>query len=224
MKKIFFSFFLICFRHCVIAQINDAQLWENITVEKNITQKISTRIVQQARFTENVSLPSFNYFDIGINYKINKHIHATLAYVWVEKRQLTDFWSTRHQAYACITFRKKINKFLLSDRQMFLWQVKDYYTSDFGYVPDYYLRNKFTIRYDKYFKVAPYLAEEIYYRTYGPDDPYQFHFNRLRCFAGIFYRPNLINEFEAYYLIEHHFNIADPVTNWIIGLGYTHTF
>ncbi len=206
------------------AQINDAQLWENINVEKNITSKLAARLNQEGRITENLSRPSFNYFDLGVNYKITKHIHATLAYVWVEKRQLDDSWSTRHQAYAAFSFRKKLKGFLLSDRQMFLWQVKDIFSSAYGHIADYYLRNKVTIRWDKTFRFQPYVASELYYRTYGPNDNWQFHFNRVRYFAGVFYHPNLINEFEAYYLIEHHFNINNPPTNWVIGLGYTHTF
>src|SRR5438093_218498 len=108
MKKMFFFFLVIFgFRQYDFAQNNDAQLWENIILEKNISQKLSARIVQQGRITENISKPSYNYFDCGFNYKINKHVHATIAYVWVEKRQQTDFWSTRHQAYAALTFRKK---------------------------------------------------------------------------------------------------------------------
>jgi hypothetical protein len=224
-KKLLFCFlFLFRITHIAFAQINDAQVWENVNVEKIISQKFSARINQEGRITENFSRLGFSYLDVGVNYKINKHIHATLAYVWVEKKQLDDTWSARHQAYIDFTFRKKIKGFLVADRQMFLWQVKDYFSSATGRIPDYYLRNKITIRWDKTFKFQPYAAAEIYYRTYGPNDSWQFHFNRIRYFAGVFYHPNLINEFEAYYLIEHHFNIIAPPTNWVIGLGYTHTF
>jgi|GEM_PF-387791 len=215
------------------AQINDAQFWENINIEKKLTQQLTVRAVQEGRFTENFTRPSFNYFDVGFNYKINKHLHATLAYVWVEKRQLNDLLSTRHQAYTDLTIRKKFNNFLFSDRQMFLWQVKNYYTSPLGKFNDFYFRNKITIRYDKYFKVAPYIASEIYYRVYGPSEYMQYHFNRIRYFGGVFYRPDLINEFELYYLIQHQFDRYNAPQNnnnlaktnyWIIGLGYSHSF
>jgi len=206
------------------AQYNDAQLWENINVEKNITPKLLARINQEGRVTENLTIPSFNYFDIGLCYKVNKHIHITLAYVWEVKRQFDESWSTRHQAYLDVTLRKKIKSFMFTDRQMLMWQVKDYFTSQYGKIPDYYLRNKFTIKYEKFFKIVPYLAEETYFLTSGPNDGTRDSFNRMRYFAGILYHPNLINEFEVYYLIEHQFNIVNPPTNWVIGLGYTHTF
>ena len=127
-KQLYFGIILMLFLgHTVSAQINDAQLWENINVEKNITQKLSARINQEGRVTENFSRFSFNYFDSGFNYKFNKHIHATIAYVWVEKKQPDDSWSIRHQAYLAFTFRKKFKGFLLSDRPMFLWQGKDFF-------------------------------------------------------------------------------------------------
>lgn len=208
----------------MFSQSNDAQLWENINFEYNINQKWVARINQESRITDNFTRPSFNYFDVGLNYKINKHIHATLAYVWVEKRKPTDIWSARHQAYFYLTFRKKFNGLLITNRQMVLWQVKDYYSSQDGHIPDYYLRNKTTIRWDKSFRFQPYVATEIYYQTYGPDKVWQQHFNRVRYFAGVFYHPNAVDEFETYYLIEHHFNSNTPPTNWVIGVGYAHTF
>lgn len=222
--KLFFILFIYGISKISVAQVNDAQFWENINFEKFIRPKLVARINHEGRISENFTRPSFYYFDIGLNYKINKHIHATLAYVWGEKRKLDDTWSKRNQAYFDFTFRQKIKGFLLCDRQMFLWQVKDYFTSRNGHLPDYYLRNKITIKWCKTFRFQPYVASEIYYQMYGPDIPWQFHFNRIRYFAGIFYHPNLINEFEAYYLIDHHFNINNPPTNWVIGLGYTHVF
>jgi hypothetical protein len=222
MKKFLFFLQLIFFCLKINAQINDAQLWENINLEKNISKRLLIRINQEGRISENITRPSFNYFDLGLNYKFNKHIHFTIAYVWAEKRLVTDFWSTRYQAYADVTFRKKMKGFMLTDRQMVLWQVKDYFVSAKGKIPDYYLRNKITVKYEREFRFQPYIASEIYYKINQPASDY--HFNRVRYFAGIFYHPNLINEFEAYYLLENHFHEKNPQTNWVIGLGYSHTF
>jgi hypothetical protein len=227
MKRVcncFLCFIAICFFfQFANAQTNDAQLWENINLAKNINPRLLARINHEGRITENITRPSFYYFDLGLDYKISKHFHATLAYVWVEKRLINDFWSTRHQAYFDIVGKIKWKNFQISDRQMFLWQVKDYYSSDNGKVPDYYLRNKLTIKYEKNFKLSPYIAAEIYYKM-NDKNYLRYHFNRTRYFAGLFYRTNLKNEFEVYYLLEKHFNITDPPTNWIIGVGYTHLF
>ena len=169
-KKLLFCFIAMLFlRHAVQAQFNDAQLWENINIEKNLSPRLLARINQEGRTTDNFSRFSFNYFDMGLTYKINKHIHATLAYVWVEKQQKDDAWSTRHQAYADITLRQKFKGFMITDRQMFLWQVKDYFSSANGRIPDYYLRNKITIKYEKNFKIEPCSRSAAFRRRWNAD-------------------------------------------------------
>ncbi|MGZ4033968.1 MAG: DUF2490 domain-containing protein [Bacteroidia bacterium] len=234
-KLLFCILFISGITKVSFAQVNDAQLWQNINVEKNLTQRILVRVNEEGRVTENFTRPSFIYLDFGATYKLNKHLHITLAYVWVEKRLVTEFWSTRHQGYLDFTFRKKIHQFQINYRLMFLGQVKDYYTSQNGKLIDYYFRNKLTIKYEKNFRYVPYIASELYYWINKPDISNRYGFNRVRYFAGIFYHPNLINEFEAYYLIEQQFNTnnspegnsysnLNPPHNWVVGLGYTHTF
>lgn len=224
MKKfllLLFSVFILT--PIVSAQINDAQFWENIIVEKTLSKKLSVRVVQQGRITENITRPSFNYFDLGGNYKLNKHVHLCLAYVWAIKRQLDDTWSNRHQAYASVTFKGKWKDFVLNDRNMILWQVKDVETSRYGRYPDYYYRNKMTLRYELNFHWAPYLAAEAYYHL-NSHDVAAYSIDRTRYFAGLFYRLNIYHELEGYYMIERHPNTVDPATNWVIGLGYTYSF
>lgn len=210
--------------HSSFAQVNDAQFWENVNLEKNINPRLLFRVVQEGRITDNFRSASFNYFDFGLSRKFNKHIHGTIAYVWAEKRRPDESWSPRHQVYAYLSFKKKIKDLTLVDRQMVLWQVKDYNTSLSGKIPDYYLRNKVTVRYDRYFKLAPYLAAEIYYKANSKERAVASRFDRLRAFAGLFYRTDKANEFEVYYLFEKHLNTANPQTNWVLGLGYTHSF
>src|SRR4051812_27780192 len=77
------------------AQVNDAQVWENVNVEKVFTPKLTARLIQEGRVTDNFSNFSFNYFDAGVNYKFNKRFHGALAYVWVEKQRLDEVWSAR---------------------------------------------------------------------------------------------------------------------------------
>lgn len=234
---------LICFlllfsiNKIIVAQsrpVKDAALWENIYLEKNITPKLIARINEEGRITENMTNPSFIYADVGINYKYNKHLHLALAYVLTQKQQKTETWSTRHQAYISATLRKKLKDIFFDNRAMFQWQVQDIYSSPTGKYAQYYIRNKFSIKYEKYFKFQPYVASEVYYFLNQPYTNWQFKFNRVRYFAGLYYNPNLINQWEIYYLFENNFNqianytsnnvAPNPQNNYILGLGYSHSF
>ena len=235
MKKQFLLVILfISAKAYCIAQYNDAQLWENIYIEKNITKRWIARVNEEGRITNNITNPSFYYFDIGVNYKMSKHFHFEFAYVIGQKENnaFNEAWTTRHQAYIAVTLREKFGDFSINDRNMVQWQVQDIYTTATGKFPQYMLRNKFTIKYDKSFKWQPYISDEIYYQVNQlPGENMQYHFNRNRTFLGLYYNVNLINQWEAYYLIENNFN-QNPESknpsqqniNWIIGLGYSHTF
>jgi len=235
-KKLALVLFIASQSIKMIAQspaLNDAEVWENIYLEKNITPKLVARINEEGRVTDNMAHPSFIYADVGFNYKLNKHVHLALAYVLTQKQQKNETWSTRHQAYFSVTLKKKFKNFVFDDRSMFQWQVQDVYSSPTGRYAEYYLRNKFSIKYEKFFKIQPYLAEEVYYYINQPYVYWLYDFNRVRYFAGVYYNISLINQWELYYLFENNFNqistsqtkvAINPQNNFILGLGYSHTF
>ncbi len=209
--------------------LNDASFWQNIYLEKKIAKHTFFRINEEGRLTNNFSRPGFVYLDAGINYKLSKFIHLSLAYVANEKKQKTDFWSMRHQVYMSCTLKKSIKDFTFDYRTMIQWQVKDVRSSSSGKIPQYYLRGKTTIKYERHFKFQPYIANELYYFLTQLDARPAYHFNRSRYFAGLYYHPDKVNELEFYYLFENNFNLTkgsssttpiNPQNNWIIGIGY----
>lgn len=220
MKQIlFFILFSFTLSDFCFSQYDDAQFWENIYLEKNITQKWIIHVNEEGRMTENFSRPSYIYTDWGITYKVNKHLHFTAAYVPILKRQTNDFMSLRHQFYVDFTLKKKIHHFVFYDRQMFQNQYNDILRSEGWNIPNYYLRNKVTVKYNTKGSFIPYVAEEIYFQ-WNNNQSNGKETDRMRFYAGCFYEMNAINEFELYYLVEPHYHISPAFTNWIVGLGY----
>ena len=218
-KLLFLFIFLLCEKN-IFCQYDDAQLWQNIYVERNITQKLLFRVNEEGRITENVTRPSYIYADMGFEYKQSKHFHIQAAYVPIAKRQVNNYISWRHQFYIAFTLKKKIGRFVFYDRQMFQDQYNDINrTSDWN-IPSYYLRNKVTIKYNiKKKPFIPYVAEEYYFQ-YSNTQLNGKESDRMRFYLGCFYEKDLLNEFELYYLIEPHYNVTPAFTNWIIGVGY----
>lgn len=224
MKKIYLLLFLIqtaC--SCkLFAQNDDAQFWENIYLEKNLTQRWALHVNEEGRLTNNFTSPNYIYADFGLTYKVNKHIHCTAAYVPIAKKLPTGFVSFRHQMYIDAVFKFKFHHFTIYDRQMFQNQYNDILHSSDWNIPSYYIRNKVTVKYKTKSRVTPYMAEELYFE-WDNSKKNSNQIDRIRYFAGLFYRLNGINELEAYYLIEPHFHSRQAYTNWIIGLGFSHT-
>lgn len=202
------------------AQTQDAQLWENLNFEKALGSNFTFRFSHEGRFTNNDSRLTYYYGDFGIGYDIPRTHFGILAdYVFIRKQTTELWWSTRHQAYIAGTWKQKFGDFILHDRQMVMTQVKDINRSAYGKIPEWYLRNKVTLKYNFNFYWSAYVAEEVYWHMGLHDGSSPV--NRMRYFAGMFYRPNRVSEFELYYLIEHHEHIVDPSTNYVLGVGYT---
>jgi hypothetical protein len=229
LKKIITTYlFILCFTG-VIAQQQDAALWENIYLEKPITPRVCIHLNHQGRITENITQFHYAYADFGVTYRFNKNFHATVDYVFVEKYLNKSGYSNRHQFYIALTYKQKINSFVFYYRHMFQEQVQDIYSSDIGRIPVFFSRSKITLKY-KLDRFTPYIASELYVKILETpkaghlSEPYGAHPNRVRYFAGSFYRLNKLNELEFYYLIEKHFNENNPLTNYVIGIGFAHTF
>src|ERR1051325_3133636 len=230
MKKIItFSllFFLSVFELGAQKAINDFQVWENIYLEKNLSKKSVAHFNHEGRITENATQFRYAYADFGVTWKFKKAVRFSADYVLLFKKTfnnentgLTN--SIRHQFYVTATFRKKLHKIFLSDRNMLQWEWDDIGTSVNGLVPQLYYRNKLTAKYDLG-NLAPYFAVEQYY-SFIYYDKYGHQFDRGRYYAGLFYQLNAVNELEGYFMMERHYDVNHPQVNWVVGFGFSHAF
>ena len=218
---------ILCgFAGLVKAQTQDAQLWENIYLEKMLSKKSSIHFNHEGRISNNISQFSYAYGDFGYTGEIIKNLSYSVDYVLVLKK-IRDTPSTRHQWYVDLSYKIKMDPLSISFRSMFQQQVQDVYSSDAGAIPEDYWRNKITVKYsfEKYpwYKIKPYAAAE-FYDFLDRNTKYQPGLNRIRYFAGIYYSINKKNEIEVYYLIENNLIINKPPENNVTDLGYATTF
>ena len=219
-KSIFLYFIVLLAPMGVIAQYNDLGLWQNLTLEKKINQKWIAHISERVRFNNNISQLYYIDCDMGITYRLNKKIHFSLDYVYIDRLSSTQQFGSRHQYYFNIVAKKKWNNLSLSYRGMIQMEYRQFLSSENGLVPDFIERNKFTLKYKTPF-FTPYLASEIYLQLTGP---YAMLFNRNRYFVGTFYQLNKVDELEFYFLYEHNYMNVNPPQKYVIGIGFSHTF
>lgn len=206
------------------AQTRDAQLWENIYFEKNLSRNFQVRVNHEGRLTDNFSHFGYGYLDMGLSHQWNKHLRTALDYVFVVKQHIQPELNIRHQFYFAAIYKQKFGPFTSYLREMVQEEVQDIHRSSEGGVPDWYLRNKLTVRYNPpRGRITPYFATELYYHT-SRNSPVGNEFDRARYFLGGFYLLNPVDQIEGYYMIEQHFNVTDPATNFVIGVGFQHSF
>lgn len=205
---------------------NDAALWMNAYLEKKLGSRFNVHVNEVLRFNHNITRYYYSYTDVGFTYKIKDWWHATLDYVFVtndapNNHFTADFLSIRQQLYFDMAFKYDFGDFRINYRTMVQGQVKDLYSSKIGYIPNWYYRNKLTLKYNLSRRVTPYVASEIYYHF---DTNQGDEFDRARYYAGFFYHIYSHSDLEFYYMIQDQFQINQPSTDYVIGLGYAHYF
>lgn len=223
MKRITISFVLINLINLTqisYGQRSDANLWASVSLEKLANPKLLFHFQQAARVGQNITQLNYSFSDIGTTYKFNKHVQTSLNYRFINRINNIQDLSLRHRLYWTLTLKKKVKPFTLVYRHRIQYQIEDVYSSETGQTPHYYTRSKITIKYDLK-RFTPYLASELQSKIV---DWEQLVSKKLRFFAGCNYKFNKTDELNLYYLIDKRFNQTDPLTNYVIGIGFTHTF
>lgn len=223
LKKTTLSFVLlnlICLTQLCYGQRNDANLWASVSLKKLASPKVLLHFKQAARVSQNITQLNYSFSDIGMTYIFNKNINTSLDYRFINKLNSIQDLSLRHRLYWTLTLKKKIKPFVLVYRHRIQYQLEDINSSETGQIPKYYTRSKITIKYDLN-KFTPYIAAELQSKIV---DWEQLTTKKLRLFAGCGYKINNTDEINLYYLIDKRFNQIDPITNYVIGIAYTHTF
>ena len=203
------------------AQYNDAGLWLGISVEKKLTSSTSLLFNEECRFNENMSQAETIFSDLGLSHKLNKYFAVSLNYRFVEKRNLDASYSTRHRLYGDVSGKYKIKKFTFSLRERIQSQVRDYYSSETGRFPIWYLRSKLSIKYNLSRKITPVASVELFYQLNNPEGN---ELDNIRYSIGFEYAFNKRHAIEPYYLIQQEVHVNNPVTDFIAGLSYSITF
>lgn len=215
---------LVLFAKPVFAQefSDDAAIWTNFYFEKKVSDKWTIHLNQQNRINENVTRFNLAYADVGVTYKLNKYASVMGDYVFSQNRKFDLSFKSRHQGYVALMLHARMGRWRFNYRNMFQSQVEEYFSSEKGKVPEYYERNKVTVKYDLNKYVSLYSAQEIYYPLYQEKNK---GFDRSRTFAGMFYNLNKQMQIELYFLFQRELNAFDATRRvFVYGLGYSYEF
>jgi hypothetical protein len=200
--------------------------WNSFSVEAKLSKKISVLANEECRIKENLSRLNLFYTEVGFQYRPVSFIKTSIVYRWIDKYQFEDgSFSFRNRLMWDFTIKKNLNKKLsLSYRHRLQAEKKDRYSSEKGYLTEYYSRNKFTFKYQINKKIDAYTSVEFRYQLHdyrNLESENTWHRNRYQ--TGFDYAINNKNEFGIYYLIQHEYNVSIPENFSVIGLQYSLT-
>jgi hypothetical protein len=205
--------------HCysLKSQNQDAQVWTSVNLEAKIVKKLTANVAQEVRFNENVTEVGTIYTDLGLEYKLNKHFQVSINYRFVEKRRTDDYYSFRQRIYIDLKYDEKIKPFQIQFRSRIQDEVSDIERAADGGIPEYYLRNKLTLKLDKWKKLTPFVSVELFSPL---EDEYKGLFDNIRSSAGIDYDLSKHHKVELFYMIQQELNVSQPETDFVLGVGY----
>lgn len=198
-------------------QVKDAGLWTSLNFETKLVKKLSFSISQELRFNENITELGAAFTDAGLSYKLNKHFQFAANYRFTQRRRLDDYYSFRQRYYVDIKYSYKLKPFEISIRSRFQDQYSDIGRASDGGVPEYYLRNKLSLKWDINKPYTPYISFELFSPLNYPRINV---FNAMRATAGIEYAFSKHHKIDIYYMIQKAVNESQPETDFILGLGY----
>lgn len=216
MRTRFLFLLVFIFSSVARAQENDAGFWVSAEVEKEVLKNFSLGLTEELRLKNNYGDFAQLLTDFGGVYKPLKFFSIGLYYRYSIIRNEELIYRKRHRMYVAMTARAKKNKLTLSNRLIALSQYSAVKSSETGKTPENYLRDKITIRYDMKKKWEVFGAAELFlpvnHSARGTPDEIRFQ-------AGI-EKGIKKSTIEGYFMIKKDINMPDPLTSYIIGIGY----
>lgn len=201
----------------LVAQVNDAGMWIGIDLEKKLGSGLALQFSDEIRMNENISEVGTWLNELGLDYRINKVISASIAYRLIQKRRLDDSYSTRHRYLININFREKLGNFNFTFRTRYQSQYTDVLSSENGNSPDNYLRTRMVVKYNTNRKYTPFLSGETFFHLNHPEGVV---FDNYRINGGISYEWNKKSSLNLGYMMDREINVSDPWTNYVITLSW----
>ena len=200
----------------------DAGSWNTFNVDYKLNKKLTAVFTEELRFKENFTRLNLFYTNLGLEYKLSNMLKVAIIYRFVEKYRDDNSFSFRHRIMFDLTLKKKFDKIGFSYRQRVQAEKRDIYSSDIGYLPEWYSRNKFTLKYDTDKRYTPYAAVELQYQFHNPREWESDNtLHRSRYSIGVDYKINKKSTFGLYYLIQREFNVVNPQYLYIVGMEYS---
>lgn len=193
----------------------------SVNAEKKLTKAISVSLAGELRLDKNLSRAGTCFSEIGLNYRFSKKLRLSANYRYMAKSRNDGSYSNRHRYYFDLSYREKISSLTMLFRTRFQSQYADVFSSPEGKIPEYYSRNKLTVKYDVSKKITPYISAETFTPLCNING---ISIDDVRYAAGAEYSFNRIHTIDLFYMLQQEYSVKDPETDHIIGIGYYFTF
>ncbi|MBN2279442.1 MAG: DUF2490 domain-containing protein [Candidatus Marinimicrobia bacterium] len=147
--------FMLVLRPLLNADDAIRENWGNLRITKSLSEKMKADFRTELRYIDPFD-QYFNYFDLGLSWKINTWAFVSADFRHITKRSGTK-WSKEYWPYADLKMTKAVQKFNLSNRSRLEVRIKE----DENMI---LYRNKLEVKLPKLTKVKlqPFVADDVF--------------------------------------------------------------
>ncbi len=201
--------FILLLCKSLFAQHTDAATWLSAGISTDLSKDISLDLSEEMRY--NISVEDLYQLnsDISLSYKFTKKIKVGLDYRYSVR---TD--ADVNRTGFSLTLREGFKDLDFSIRSKF----------QYSFIPDQKegtsWRNKGTLKYEGIKNFTPYFSTELFYSFSNDID----QFDNYRVDIGFDWGISKHHDLTPFYMFDKEFNVNDPLTMHIFGLGYVYKF
>jgi hypothetical protein len=202
-KKSIIFLFILWMPAIVCSQDKDFGIWYGAGVEKELFKKLDLGFEASIRTHDNASKIEEFFFEIGLNYKINKYISAAVSYRFTEFDEDDDSFHPRHKWFADLKGKLPLGDLDISARLRFQERYKTYFEDENDRESKDVGRIKLTALYDiPSFPANPFIAAELFFPMFTETERYV---EKNRFMAGFEYNISKKHSIELEYMFQRDF-------------------
>jgi hypothetical protein len=216
MNKLILAFFILLFTSKADCQQKDFVLLNGVKFEHKWNKYWSSSLALQTMLNENSSELWIAFADLGVTYRLSKHIETQLHVRQMKLRRIDNSYERRQLFYHTISWSKNISKLSYTLRHRTQQLTFEDHFDDAFKGPFYYFRDRFTIKYKINYYLQPYIATEFFFPLNRPNRPVM---DQYRPTIGMFYCFNNKVKTEAYFLLQNPYLRQNATKRYVLGVN-----
>ena len=201
--------------------VKDLELWTSAGLSKKLNKHWKISLDQEVRFLDEISGFNLWFSDLGMDYKLNKHLQFGANYRFYQLKDASNQFETQHRISVDFKYKQKLQRFKLEYR-MRIQNRDEGFIENGSENNNVNLRNRLSAEYDiRKFKPDPFFDVELFRRIYDLESG---RFNKIRWTLGVQFPLYKNSAVKLFYRLDHELNEMYPKDTYIIGLGYSYSF
>ncbi len=219
------SLFLVLFSVLplfLFAQREDFQMRIGAAMDGKLSNQFDWNFGVEQRLRNNASMYDQFQVEPGVSYNPYDFLKIGVGYRYAYRLSRKQEFQSRHRAHIDVRLRQKADRWTFKYRTRLQYGFENFTSQELLGTNALIQRHSLGVDYDIFgSRFKPFVSGEIYHHLNKPGGSM---ITKTRFSLGTAYRLSFHSVVELSYLINKEVNIANPTTEYILGISYAYSF